>query len=135
MNESQAMSAPAKLLRRACFTSMAMALTLPTVAFAAPKTRLISCGTQSCLLVKGSRPDIRDTVTINGHAVAVQGGRSWRAILPVDTVRLWSAPYARKISVLVAGDRAAPAEAAQVSLPIGMLGHSEDLAMLVVRAK
>lgn len=127
------MSAPAKLLRRACFTSMAMAL--PTAAVASPKTRLISCGAQSCLLVKGSRPDVRDAVAINGHAVPVKGGRSWRAILPVDTVRLWSAPYARKISVSVAGDRAAPAEAAQVSLPIGMLGHSEDLAMLVVRAK
>lgn len=133
MKEDQAMSAPAKLFRLACFATLA--LTLPAAAVASPKTRLISCGAQSCLLVKGSRPDVRDTVAINGHAVPVKGGHNWRAILPVDTVRLWSAPYARKISVSVIGDRAAPADAAQVSLPIGMLGHSEDLAMLVVRAK
>lgn len=100
-------------------------------ALAAPKlsTRVIECGSESCLLVSGRRDHAASQVSINGHRVAVQGARNWRARVPVETVRRWSAPYARSITISVAGAEK------EVRLPIGLLGRAEELAMLVVRVK
>ena len=97
---------------------------------AEPKTRVVACKAGSCLLVTGRRADGASLVNINGHAVAVEGSRKWRVSLPVDTVREWSAPYARTITVAVGTDASAEAD-----LPIGLLGHAEDLAMLIVSVK
>jgi hypothetical protein len=104
----------------------------PAMASAAPVTRLVDCGAATCLLVAGHRHDPAATVSINGHRVAVTGSRRWQALLPVATVRDWSEPYARSISVAVAGSSTGPADA---SLPIGLLGHVTDLAFLEVRAR
>lgn len=102
-----------------------------TPASAAPKfkTRVVECGVESCLVVSGRRDHAASPVSINGRRVAVSGGRKWRARVPVETVRKWSAPYARSITVSVAGTEE------EARLPIGLLGHAEDLAMLVVSAK
>lgn len=94
-----------------------------------PSTRLVECGATSCLLVSGHREDAASPVSINGHAVAVEGARKWRARVPVETVRAWSAPYARTIAVSVAG------ASQDARLPIGLLGQVENLAMLVIRLK
>lgn len=101
----------------------------PATAQGTASTQLVKCGEQSCLLVTGRRADASAPVSLNGHAVAVQGAHKWRVRVPVSTVRAWSQPNARKISVAVDG------AAQDTSLPIGMLGHDQSLAMLVVRVK
>lgn len=108
---------------------LASAICVPAFAANAPATRLVECGSQSCLLVSGKRNDATAPVSINGHVVATEGARKWRARVPVATIRAWSAQHARTITVTVA-------EASyDASLPVGMLGRSRDLAMLVVRVK
>ena len=101
----------------------------------ADTTRLVTCGHDTCLLVTGSRQFRDDPVAINGHRVAVQGGRNWRLYLPMATVRAWSTPYAR--SLFIAEGTIVTSEGAgrEVSLPIGLLGHTSDLAALEVRAR
>lgn len=118
---------------RLCIFMLGIALTFGIAASAsaapAPGARLVDCRPESCLLISGSRADVASTVSVNGHAVAVEGGTKWRVRLPVSAVRAWSAPRARTIMVSVGG------VAAEADLPIGLLGHRSDLAMLVVRAK
>lgn len=106
-----------------------LALSAPVLAADAPATRLVECGTQSCLLVSGRRDDALAPVSINGHQVAVTGARKWRVRVPVTTVRAWSAPHAQSISVEVGQVTHEP------RLPVGMLGPKRDLALLVVRVK
>lgn len=101
----------------------------PALAAAEPKARLVECAAQSCLLVSGYRADASAPVSINGYAVSVEGARNWRARVPVDTLRSWSAPYARTITVASGDDQA------EADLPIGLMGHVANLAMLVVRVK
>jgi len=114
---------------------LAVAFASSASAEAEPRTRLVDCEAGSCLLVTGSRPHAGSTVSINGHAVSVEGARRWRVSVPVATLRQWSVPYARTITVSVV-DTATRSEASAVAdLPIGLLGHAEDLAMLVVRVK
>lgn len=97
-----------------------------------PRTRLVSTGTQSALLVSGYRTDSAAQVDINGHPVTVEGGKSWRVALPVDTVRAWSTPFARSIDITVRSGPADSAETQRADLPIGLLGHVTDLAALVI---
>lgn len=96
---------------------------------AAPRTKLVKCGDQSCLVVSGHRADSTAKILINGHEVVAKGHHRWSAKLPVSAVRGWSAPRARSISVAV-GDAAAEAR-----LPVGLLAPSGNLAMLVVLVK
>jgi hypothetical protein len=91
-------------------------------------TRLVSCGAQACLLVAGQREAASVPVAINGHEVMVSGARKWRVAVPVGQVREWSEPYARSIIVASGG------VSRELSLPIGLLGHTTDLALLEVRA-
>jgi len=108
---------------------LAAGIAAPAMAATELSTRLVECGSRSCLIVSGHRDDAASKVSINGHAVAVEGARRWRVRVPVETVRAWSAPYARTIAVSVAG------ASVDAKLPIGLLGHVENLAMLVVRVK
>ena len=94
-----------------------------------PSARLVKCDSGNCLLVKGHRANPAATVSINGHAVATAGGHSWRARVPVETLRGWSEAYARTITVAVA-DNTSEAE-----LPIGLLGHTTSLAMITISRK
>lgn len=115
--------------------ALAAAVASPASAATEPKTRLVNCEAGSCLIVTGRRADAASSVNINGHRVSVHGSHKWRAILPVETLRQWSAPYARKITVSIV-DASSRAEAsAEADLPIGLLGHVQNLAMLVVRVK
>lgn len=101
----------------------------PASAATQPSTRLVECGSESCLLVSGRRNDTGAVVSIAGRAVQVEGGRKWRVRLPVATVRAWSEPFARTIEVSTAG------VAEDADLPIGLLGRAENLAMVIVRVK
>jgi hypothetical protein len=120
--------------------SLVAGLAVPACAAPAPTTRLVSCGTQSCLLVAGRRDSAASTVAINGHPVAVEGRRSWHVRLPLPEVRALAAPYARTIAVTVtpADGRVVDGrieDRAEASLPIGLMGHVTNLAALVVRAR
>lgn len=108
---------------------LSAALTTPAIAASEPTTRLVDCEAGNCLAITGRRADATLPVSINGHAIQVRGARKWRAVVPVQTVRAWSEPYARTIMVSVA------ASETEADLPIGLLGHVENLAMLVVRVK
>lgn len=110
-------------------------LSSPALAESEPRTKLIRCGDESCLRVTGHRDDPAAIVLINGHAVAVEGKRKWKAYLPVETVRAWSARNARTIEVALAGPETAPASAVTVDLPIGLLAKEINLASLVVSVR
>ncbi len=120
------------IIRRSVRTLPALAAVvggLVAPATAGTRTRLVECENRSCLLVTGRRASAATGVTMNGHAVAVQGARKWQVSLPIDTVRRWSAPLARTISVSVGDNHV------QAALPIGLLGHAKNLAILTVSAK
>lgn len=97
-------------------------------------TRVVKCAAGDCLLVKGQRADPAAVVRINGHSVPASGTRTWRAWLPVETVRAWSEPYARTVAVSI-GDGGRGEVTREAALPIGLLGHSANLAMITVRLK
>jgi len=110
-------------------------LASPPAVAAEPSTRLIRCGEQSCLQISGRRDDPAAIISINGHAVPVEGEHGWRVRLPVEVVRQWSAPYARTIEVSLHGPDAQRAIVASVDLPIGLLGGMTDLAAVVISVR
>jgi hypothetical protein len=95
----------------------------------AASTKLQRCGDQTCLLIKGRRTDPTAAVLVQQHEVAVAGQRRWRVSLPLQTVQGWSAPFARSISIDIAGQDGG---AGRAKLPIGAFGHTTDLAFLSV---
>jgi hypothetical protein len=114
---------------------LAAGLSSPACAATEPRTRLVACEAGSCLLVTGRRTNAASMVSINGRVVSAEGARKWRVRVPVDTVRKWSAPFARTIMVSVVDAGTRTHASADVDLPIGLLGQVEDLAQLVVSAK
>lgn len=84
-------------------------------------------------MITGHRPEASAKVSINGHAVAAEGGRNWRIRVPVETIRAWSAPLARTIAVSI--DFGADRRDFTTPLPIGLLGQPEALALLEIRIK
>jgi hypothetical protein len=112
---------------------LAAVIAMPAVAHPAT-ARLVSCGTDSCLLVRGHRAEAHAEVRINDRVVDAEGGRSWQVSLPMQTVKDWSGPFARTLRVSVS-DPSGAAHAEAVRLPVGLLGHDLELAYLVVRAR
>lgn len=106
----------------------------PSAFAAGPATRLVSCGQDACLQISGHRASRSSEVSINGHRVAVEGGRSWRLRLPLKTVREWSVPLARSVDVVLHDPRTGAGSTIAADLPIGLLGHATDLAVLEVRS-
>ena len=112
----------------------AAASAAPAMAASGPATRLASCQTGSCLVVSGQRSSEAAVVLINGHAVAVSGARNWKARLSLETVRSWSEPMARTISIATYDPATEIRSEREARLPIGLLGHAE-LDTLVVAVK
>lgn len=132
---------PAAPLVRIPFRAMALAA-LATAGFAAPaqasdetSTRLVRCGGDSCLQVSGYRADPSAQVRINGRLVPVQGDKGWKARLPLETLREWTAPSARSIEVSLHETQEQAESVERVALPIGVLGDSSNLGSLEVRAQ
>lgn len=101
----------------------------PALAATEASTKLVECQTGDCLLVTGYRADANAPVAINGRAVTVEGKARWQLRLPVQTLRAWSAPNARSITISVNG------EEKEARLPTGMFVRPEMLTMLVIRPK
>lgn len=130
--------AGARAFRKRAFASIGAIIigSLASPAMAAePSTRVIRCGEQSCLQINGRRLDPAAIVSINGHAVPVEGEHSWRVRLPVEVVREWSEPYARTIEVSLHDPQTQRATSASVDLPIGLLGGKTELASLVISVR
>lgn len=108
---------------------------LASPATAAPSTKLVRCGAETCLRIAGHREDPASIVSINDHVVPVEGKRGWRIDLPVEVVREWSAPYARTIDVSLQDPETQRETNATVDLPIGLLGLATNLASLVVSVR
>jgi hypothetical protein len=119
----------------AMFVAGLAGFSTPACAASEPRTRVVACETGSCLLVTGRRTNAASMVSINGRAVSAEGARKWRVRVPVDTVRKWSAPFARTITISVADSESRTDATAEVDLPIGLLGQAEPLTSLVVSAK
>jgi hypothetical protein len=127
------MSLPSILRTSALASLAAAALTASPAVAGETTTRVVGCAEGSCLLVTGHRANAEAAVSINGHAVNTRGARKWRASVPVETLREWSAPLARSITIsIVDGGNRTDSE---TRLPIGLLGQAEDLAFLVVSMK
>lgn len=103
----------------------------PALAASEPTTRLVRCDAGTCLLVAGRRDNTATEVRIGGQAVTVEGMRNWRVRLPVDTVRSWSAPFARTIEITLCNPGTQVVSSGKAELPIGLMGHA-DLASLVI---
>lgn len=112
-----------------CGAAFVAAILSPAHAAGEPSTRLVSCGPESCLLIAGRRANAAAAVYINGRSVAVEGARKWRVRVPLTSVREWSAPFARTITVSVDG------ASAEADLPLGLLRPIKNFAMLTVTAK
>ena len=111
-----------------------VSLASPALAESEPSTKLVHCGAQSCLQVSGYRSDPSAIVRLNGQAVDVEGKYGWEVNLPIETVRSWSAPYARSIEVSIHNPETEQVTSVTADLPIGLLGGVTDLARLEVRA-
>ncbi|WP_374942570.1 hypothetical protein [Sphingomonas sp.] len=124
----------------ASFTRLALVAWLAvgaTTASAKPlaTARLVSCDAGDCLLIRGHRASPASRIRINDRTVATFGGRAWSVRVPVSTLRGWSAPFARSIAVAVVGVADRVEDSGAVRLPVGLLGHDVELALLVVRAR
>lgn len=131
------MPSPAICTKAICGIGAAIALgvTAPALAANAPSTKIVACDGGSCLVVSGTREGRSEAVSINGHAVAVQGGRKWKVRLPVATIRDWSPRFARSIEVTTRDASSGRLATSEARLPIGLLGGTTDLALLEIRVK
>lgn len=102
---------------------------------ALPSAKLVRCDAGDCLLIRGARSSAAAAVTINGRVVAVDGRRGWKVRLPIATVRGWAPPFARTLRIAVIDPAGEVERREAVRLPIGLLGHTTELASLVVRAR
>src|SRR6201989_2235110 len=70
------------------FLGLAIAATPGSVA-ATPRAQLVHCGDETCLRISGHRRHSAVIVRIAGHNLAVEGARSWHAVVPLRTARSW----------------------------------------------
>jgi hypothetical protein len=123
----------------ALFSRLALAVALliaPAAhADARPSAKLVRCSEGDCLLIRGTRSSAAQTITINDRVVAASGGRGWKVRVPVAAVRGLASPFARTLDVAVVDAAGQVERRESVRLPVGLMGHTTELASLVVRAR
>jgi hypothetical protein len=102
---------------------------------ALPTAKLVRCDAGDCLLIRGERSSAAATITINDRPVVASGRRGWKVRVPVATLRGWASPFARTLAVAVTDPAGQVEQREAVRLPVGLLGHTTELASLVVRAR
>ncbi|TPG21819.1 hypothetical protein EAH87_05145 [Sphingomonas koreensis] len=107
-----------------------------TPAKAAPETaaRLVHCGTDTCLRLDGHRLSAATEVWIDGHELAVSGGRKWHAIVPLSAARGWAVGSGYCVRISLIDPITARQTSSMAALPPGALGPPLELASFVVRA-
>ncbi|WP_294255836.1 hypothetical protein [uncultured Sphingomonas sp.] len=100
-----------------------------------PTAKLVRCSQGDCLLIRGTRSSPATRITINDRAVEASGGRGWKVRVPVAAVRGLASPFARTLDVAVIDAAGQVERRESVRLPVGLMGHTTELASLVVRAR
>ena len=98
------------------------------------KTRLVSCGEASCLLITGRRDHVGQTISINGRQMSVNGDKSWMIVLPIEAVRALCSESANTLHVTVVDGASGLTNTGTARLPIGLLGDSSRLGSIEVTA-
>jgi hypothetical protein len=115
------------------FLGLAMAAT-PGFALAASQARLVHCGGETCLRISGHRAHSAVIVRVAGRDLAVDGGRSWRATVPLGAARDWTNRSGDMLMLTLADTRSGTERVDAVALPPGALGKRVELATLVIGA-
>jgi hypothetical protein len=106
----------------------------PASAAAPPQARLVHCGGGTCLRLSGRRSHAAVAIRVAGHDLAVAGGRSWRATVPIETARGWANAHGDRLTLTLADMRTGTETADTVTMPPGALGRRVELATLMVSA-
>jgi len=112
---------------------IALAVTPGSVA-ASPQAQLVHCGNATCLRISGHRAHSAVSVRVAGHDLAVEGERSWHAVVPIETARGWAAASDNTLALTLADTRAGTETEDAVAVPPGALGRRIELATLIVSA-
>jgi len=104
----------------------------PASAASAPKARLVHCGEQTCLRLSGHRSSRAVAIKVGEQPLAVQGGRSWRVTVPLETARRWPGASGPMLTLALIDRRTGSESTDRVELPPGALGRQVELATLMV---
>lgn len=127
--------APARPVSRITRISLCLALALvPGRVAAAVQARLVHCGSATCLRLSGHRPDSAVAIRIAGNDLAVAGGRSWHAIVPIEAARNWANASGDRLLLTLIDMRTGTTRMDSVEVPPGALGKRIELAALIVSA-
>ncbi len=96
------------------------------------RSRLVTCGGETCLRIVGRRGDPSDVISISGVEARVSGGRDWRVDVPLAEARGWALPSTAAVTVTSAGADGARYRVEQVALPPGALGRHVELVSMIV---
>ena len=122
-----------RAIRGAAIMGIAIAA-MPESAMAGTRTRLVNCGERTCLRISGHRSDATTAIRIAAQPVTVEGGRAWRATIPLLLARSGANASLDRLSFTTI-DRKTGAESVEsVALPPGALGRRVELASLNVSA-
>ncbi len=129
------MARPFSLALTGCAILCAGLPATPAVAERAVDARLVHCGEETCLRLRGRRAGAAIAVRVDGRDLPVVGARSWQATVPLAEARTWRLTRGYAVPVTLV-DRASGAERTlAVPVPPGALGARVELASLIVRAR
>lgn len=111
------------------------AIVAPAQAKAGAHARLVHCGADTCLRLSGHRPGATTAIRIGGRALAVEGGRTWQATVPLATARTWPIARGYALRLILADSTSGLERTESVMLPPGALGSHLELASLVVSGR
>lgn len=104
-------------------------------AMASSRTRLVHCGDQTCLRISGHRSSSTVAIRIAGQPLAVEGGRTWRATVPLSMARSAANASRDRLTLTMINPETQAQTVAFVALPPGALGRRVELATLTVNAR
>ena len=125
---------PSSALTRAALLLVLAVAATPGQATGISRARLVHCGDDTCLRISGHRPSPAVAVRIGGQDLAVEGGRAWRATVPLATARTWPTAAGYALTLTLVDTRAGTESVDRVMLPPGALGQRVELASLIVHA-
>ena len=98
----------------------------------ATQARLVHCGTDTCLRLSGRRAHPEVAVQVAERDLQVEGGRRWRADVPLAAARLWQGVARDRLTVTLADARTGSRRSETVLLPPGAFAGRIELAELVI---